>query len=66
MPSKYFQYLLFELYLTKINPLCYSGANKMVSQRMSIAFYESVIDGVKSYHHTVMKGLEIYCSSKKN
>ena len=28
-----------------------SGANKMVSQRTSIAFYESVTDGVKSYQN---------------
>ena len=35
----------------KIDPLCYSGANQMVSQRTSIAFYESVIDGVKSYQN---------------
>ena len=46
-------------YLIKINPLCYSGANKIVSQRTSIAFYESAIDGVKSYHNTVMKGIEM-------
>ena len=31
----------------------------MVSQRTSIAFHESVIDDVKSYHNTVMKGMEI-------
>ena len=31
----------------------------MVSQRTPITFYESVIDGVKSYHNTVMNGIEI-------
>ena len=34
----------------KIDPLCYSGANK-IGQRTSIVFYESVIDGVKSYQN---------------
>ena len=58
--SFYYQWWLKILsYFTgsvKSNPFDYSGSNKMVSQRTLVAFYKSVIDRVKSYHNTFMKG----------
>ena len=54
-----FSICYFKLCLLKINRLYYLGANNMVSQRTPITFYESVIDGVKSYYNTVMNGIEI-------
>ena len=36
-----------------------TGANKMVSQNSSIAFYDAVADGVVDYHKTVFDGVEI-------
>ena len=36
-----------------------TGANKMVSNVASICFYDSVMDGVRQYHETVLKDIVI-------
>lgn len=35
------------------------GANKMVSQKASITFYDAVFDDVKDYHSKVFKNVEV-------
>lgn len=37
----------------------HTGVNKLVSNNSSIEFYDSVMDGVREYHSTVLSGVEI-------
>ena len=37
----------------------HTGANKMTSNATTIEFYDTVRDGVKKYHTTVLKAIEI-------
>ena len=36
-----------------------TGVNKLVSNETNIAFYDSVMKGVQSYHRTVLKDIKV-------